>query len=80
MAGKKLTSTPVHDSLAVCAAIDHTVITESKKCNVRVALSGIADGRTIIDRRCVPSEPNCVFAFRASHDRYMEMLVKYLGK
>lgn len=80
MAGKKLTSTPVHDSLAVCAAIDPTVITESKKCNVRVALSGIADGRTIIDRRSVPSEPNCVFAFRASHDRYMEMLVKYLGK
>ena len=35
MAGKKLTSTPVHDSLAVCAAIDPTVITESKKCNVR---------------------------------------------
>ena len=78
--GKELDRTPVHDSLAVCAAIDRSVITESERCHVRVALSGIAEGRTIIDRRDVPSESNCVFATKASHNKYMDMLLKYLGK
>ncbi len=77
--GVELTSTPVHDSLAVCAAIDKSVITEYEDCKVRIALSGIADGRTIIDRRTPAPEPNCRFATKASHDKYMEMLKKYLG-
>ena len=78
-AGRELDRTPVHDSLAVCAAIDKSVITEYEKCNVKVALSGAAEGRTIIDRREPSSAPNCVFTLKASHDKYMEMLEKYLG-
>ena len=77
--GKELDRTPVHDSLAVCAAIDRSVITEAEKCRVRIALSGLAEGRTIIDRRDVPGEANCIFAMKASHDKYLEMLKKYLG-
>ena len=78
-AGRELDRTPVHDSLAVCAAIDKSVITELEKCNVKVALSGAAVGRTIIDRREPSAAPNCVFTLKASHDKYMEMLEKYLG-
>lgn len=77
--GRELDRTPVHDSLAVCAAIDKTVITEAENCRVRIALSGLAEGRTIIDRREVPGKPNCTFAMKASHEKYMEMLMKYLG-
>ncbi len=77
--GKELDSTPVHDSLAVCAAIDSSVITEYEMCNVKVALSGLAEGRTIIDRRSVPEKANCKFAMKASHEKYMEMLKKYLS-
>ncbi len=77
--GRELDRTPVHDSLAVCAAIDKSVITESEKCNVRIALSGAGEGRTIIDRREPQSKPNCTFTLKASHDKYVEMLVKYLG-
>lgn len=79
MENKKLDRTPVHDSLAVCAAIDKTVITEYIDCNVRIALSGIAEGRTIIDRRSPAAKPNCRFTIKASHDKYMEMLKKYFS-
>lgn len=78
--GCDLDRTPVHDSLAVCAAIDRSVITKSEECSVRIALSGIAEGRTIIDRRSVTSKNNCTFAFEASHDKYMEMLMRYFSK
>lgn len=77
--GRNLDRTPVHDSLAVCAAIDSSVITEYENCHVRIALNGIAEGRTIIDRREKPCEFNCKFAVKASHDKYMEMLKKYLS-
>lgn len=76
---KDLDRTPVHDSLAVCAAIDSSVITDYEDCHVRVALSGLAEGRTIIDRRVPSGKANCRFAMRASHEKYMEMLKKYLG-
>lgn len=78
--GYDLDRTPVHDSLAVCAAIDRSVITKSEECSVRVALSGIAEGRTIIDRRAVKVQNNCTFAFEASHDKYLDMLMKYFSK
>ena len=58
--------------------IDSSVITEYEMCNVKVALSGLAEGRTIIDRRSVPEKANCKFAMKASHEKYMEMLKKYL--
>ena len=76
---KELDRTPVHDSLAVCYAIDKSVVPEYEDCRVRIALSGLAEGRTIIDRRSVPGEANCRFAMKASHDKYMEMLKKYLS-
>ncbi|NMA07441.1 MAG: nucleoside hydrolase [Ruminococcaceae bacterium] len=78
--GEGKNDSAIHDALAVCAVIDRSVLTEVEKCNVKIGLFGFGAGETIIDRRRSPDEPNCEFAFKASKEKFMEMLCEYLGK
>lgn len=75
-------STPPHDALAVCAAIDETVLKDIRFCRVDVDCGGSwADGMTIVDPRVITDLPkNVHVAFNADRDKFVGMLFDILGK
>ena len=86
MAGTLLSLTegvPVHDALAVCAAIHPQVLQDVKRCNMHVDLGkGYAYGRTVIDTRdCEYSEAaNVSFAMGADRERFVNWVMDTLEK
>lgn len=74
-------TTPPHDALAVCAAIDPEVLQDVQFCRVDVDFGGnFADGMTIIDPRVWTDLPKNVYvAFNADREKFVNMLFKYLG-
>ena len=75
-------STPPHDALAVCAAIDETVLRAVRLCRVDVDCGGTwADGMTIVDPRVLTDQPeNVHVAFNADREKFVSMLFDILGK
>ena len=75
-------STPPHDALAVCAAIDETVLRDVRLCRVDVDCGGSwADGMTIVDPRVLTDQPeNVHVAFNADREKFVSMLFDILGK
>ena len=75
-------STPPHDALAVCAAIDETVLRAVRLCRVDVDCGGSwADGMTIVDPRVLTDQPeNVHVAFNADREKFVSMLFDILGK
>ncbi len=74
---------PVHDALAVCAAIHPQVLQDVKRCNMHVDLGkGYAYGRTVIDTRdCEYSEAaNVSFAMGADRERFVNWVMDTLEK
>ncbi len=72
---------PVHDALAVCAAIDPSILTDLRPvcCHVDIA-GGYADGQTCLDLRARLEKegPNCLFAFHADREKFAATLKKIL--
>ena len=75
-------STPPHDALTVCAAIDETVLRDVRLCRVDVDCGGSwADGMTIVDPRVLTDQPeNVHVAFNADREKFVSMLFDILGK
>ena len=75
-------STPPHDALAGCAAIDETVLRDVRLCRVDVDCGGSwADGMTIVDPRVLTDQPeNVHVAFNADREKFVSMLFDILGK
>ena len=75
-------STPPHDALALCAAIDETVLRDVRLCRVDVDCGGSwADGMTIVDPRVLTDQPeNVHVAFNADREKFVSMLFDILGK
>ena len=74
---------PVHDALAVCAAIDPSILTDLRPVCCHVDISGgYADGQTCLDLRARidKEEPNCFFAFHADRDKFAAMLKNILAR
>lgn len=74
---------PLHDALAVCAALYPKVLKDVLDCNCHVDVSyGYGYGQTIVDRReRVDPEPrNCHFALRADRESFYHWLVEILKK
>ena len=71
-----------HDALAVCAAIDETVLRDVRLCRVDVDCGGSwADGMTIVDPRVLTDQPeNVHVAFNADREKFVSMLFDILGK
>jgi hypothetical protein len=71
-----------HDSrelaaaLAVCAAIDESVLRDVQLRRVDVDFSGgVCDGMTVVDQRVYPDkEPNIRFAFSCHREKFVKML------
>lgn len=74
-------TTPPHDALAVCAAIDPSVLQNVEFCRVDVDFSGgFADGMTIVDPRVRTDRPkNVHVAFGVDREKFVNMLFEYLG-
>lgn len=75
-------TTPPHDALAVCAAIDESVLKDVRFCRVDVDFGGsTADGATIVDSRVRTDKPQNVYmAFDADREKFVKMLLKIVGK
>ena len=75
-------TTPPHDALAVCAAINDTVLKDVRLCRVDVDCGGSwADGMTIVDPRVRTDRPKNVYmAFDADREKFVHMLFEILGK
>lgn len=73
-------SAPLHDALAVAAAIDPLVLCNVQLMRVDVDFSGgFADGQTICDTRAFPDrKPNVDVALGADRDRFTDMLLPLL--
>ena len=69
----------VHDALAVCYAIDPTVLNDVHHVHMAIGLSGYADGQTIIDPRYYPEARNCHFAYGTDRVKFGTMLREILG-
>lgn len=74
-------STPPHDALAVCAAIDETVLRDVQFRRIDVDFGGgIADGMTVVDPRVRTDQPkNASIAFDADREKFVGMLFERLG-
>ena len=72
---------PVHDALAVCAAIDPSILTDLRPvcCHVDIA-GGYADGQTCLDLRARLEKEgaNCLFAFHADREKFAATLKEIL--
>ena len=75
-------TSPPHDALAVCAAIDESVLKDIELCRVDVDFGGsLADGMTIVDPRVRKDNPeNVRVAFNADREKFVKMLFDILGK
>ncbi len=74
-------TTPPHDALAVCAAIDSSVLKDVRHCRVDIDFGGgWADGMTIVDPRVRTDNPkNVHMAFGADREKFVKMLFEILG-
>lgn len=75
-------TTPPHDALAVCAAINPSVLKEVRFCRIDVDCGGsAADGMTVVDPRVRTDKPaNVHIALDADREKFVEMLFERLGK
>ncbi|MBS6396849.1 MAG: nucleoside hydrolase [Clostridiales bacterium] len=75
-------TTPPHDALAVCAAIDESVLKDVRFCRVDVDFGGSwGDGMTIVDPRVNTDHPKNVYmAFDTDREKFVQMLFDILGK
>jgi inosine-uridine nucleoside N-ribohydrolase len=64
----------VHDSLAVCYAIDPSVLRDVRHVHCDIGLRDFSEGQTIIDPRFYTEEKNCYFAYSGDRFKYVEML------
>ena len=64
----------VHDSLAVCYAIDRTVLREVRHVHCDIGFRDFSEGQTLIDPRYYTEEKNCYFAFSGDRIKYVDML------
>ncbi|MDR1506301.1 MAG: nucleoside hydrolase [Treponema sp.] len=72
-------STPPHDALAVCAAIDEHVLRGVISRRVDVDFGGnIADGMTVLDQRIVACPPNLRIALDCDREKFVTMLTNLL--
>lgn len=74
---------PIHDALAVCAALHPQVLSEVVHCNCHVDISGgWAYGQTIVDKRkLLDSETkNCRFARNADRNFFLKWAMEVLSK
>lgn len=75
------TTVPIHDALAVCAAIDEKVLANVKYINVDIDISGgLSDGQSVCDveRKDKNKKPNVYIALNANKDYFAELLKKIL--
>lgn len=73
--GPKKNDSAIHDALAVCSAIDPSVLTDCPPVYCQISLAGASAGETIIDRRCIPEKANIHFAFKADKEKFLGMLL-----
>lgn len=74
---------PIHDALAVCAALDPTVLKDVVHVNVDIDISGgICDGQSICDvgRKNKKAQPNADVALSADKEKFAAMLKKILAR
>ena len=70
---------PIHDALAVCAAIEPEVLTVKERARIRAEVTGKSDGEILIDRRAKAEEPNATLAVKADKDKFLNLLLKLFG-
>jgi inosine-uridine nucleoside N-ribohydrolase len=64
----------VHDSLAVCYAIDPAVLRDVRHVHCDIGFRDFSEGQTIIDPRYYTEEKNCYFAYSGDRIKYVDML------
>ncbi|WP_159438176.1 nucleoside hydrolase [Massiliimalia massiliensis] len=73
---------PIHDVLAVCAAIDKSVLTDVRREAADIDISGgIADGQLVVDHRPIadPKYPIDI-AYHGDGDKLLNMVCSHLEK
>lgn len=77
------TTVPIHDALAVCAAIDQNVLSDVRYVNVDVDISGgLCDGQSVCDVefKDKTKEPNVYIALSANKEYFAKLLKEILVK
>lgn len=78
-----MNTVPIHDALAVCAALDPTVLKDVVHVNVDIDISGgICDGQSICDvgRKNKKAVPNADVALSADKEKFAAMLKTILAR
>lgn len=79
---RKEEKSALHDVLAVCAAIDPTVLEDVRhqKCDVDIS-GGIADGQLMVSSRYCHSQPTLptYIAYHGNGEKLLDMLCKHLS-
>ena len=65
----------LHDPLCIAYLIDSRVLTDVRFCNVEVALSGFAEGQTIVDQRAYQDNRNVHYAFAGDPKLFSKILL-----
>lgn len=71
------TTVPIHDALAVCAAIDETVLKDVRQVHVAVDIGGgVSDGQSVCDveQKDKDAVPNVRIALSANAEKFAQML------
>lgn len=77
------TTVPIHDALAVCAAIDQNVLSDIRYVNVDVDISGgLCDGQSVCDVefKDKTKDPNVYIALSANKEYFAKLLKEILVK
>lgn len=80
---KDTNTVPIHDALAVCAAINMEVLEPVVYTHVNIDISGgICDGQSVcdIEKKDKKSKPNVHVALGANTEKFAQMLKDILGK
>ena len=80
---KDQTTVPIHDALAVCAAIDMAVLDDVRFVNVDVDCSGgLCDGQSVcdIEHKDKSAAPNVHLALGANRELFSEILLNTLTR
>ncbi len=80
---KDMTTVPIHDALAVCAAINMDVLEDVHFVNVDVDCSGgVCDGQSVCDMEAKDksAQPNVHVALNANREMFENMLLEALTK
>ncbi|MGY0162305.1 nucleoside hydrolase [Edwardsiella tarda] len=75
------TTVPIHDALAVCAAIDEKVLADVRYINVDIDINGgVCDGQSVCDveNKDKHKKPNVYVALSANKEYFSEILKKTL--